>query len=97
MGSWERVGGSSSFMGLVSQSIRPSNADGSMSKLWVGDGEAISWARVGCGTRSTRSISGVDIPSDSVSLVHIYIRVSSERCGFFSVRVISYGDRLVWE
>ena len=66
-----------------------SDDDGSVTRLWVRDGDAVSWERDGCGPSSARSIDGGDLPSDSVSLVHILIRASLERCRFFSAREIS--------
>ena len=44
-GSWERVGKGSILMVLVARRIIPSNSDGSVSELWVRDGNAISWLR----------------------------------------------------
>ena len=69
---------------------------GSVAKLWVGDGNAVSWAREGCGLISERSLAMGDILSDGVSLVNILIRVLSEICGFFSTHDMSSGDRPFW-
>ena len=62
MGPWERVRERSSFLESEAQRIRPSNADGSVAKLWVVYSDAISYARCGCGSISAMSLAGGDIP-----------------------------------
>ena len=96
MGSWARVGESSRLRELVARRIRPSDEEGYVGKLWVGDGDALSWARDGCGPSSARCLAGGDIPSDYVSLAHISVRASSVRCRLFIEREMSSGDWPVW-
>ena len=96
VGSWARVREGSILMESVAGSITLSDADGYVAELWIGDGDAISWARVDCDPSSERSRAGGEFPSDGVSLVHISIGALSERCGFFSACEMSSGDGPVW-
>ena len=81
----------------MARSIRPSDSDGSVADLWVGDGDAISWVGVGCGPSSAMYRFGGDFLSGVVSLVRILIRKLSYRFRLFSVCDMSSGDRLFWE
>ena len=73
VGSWERVGESSGLVESVCRRIRPSDDDGFVDEMWVGDGDAVSWARDGCGPSSAGSLDRGGVPSDGVSLLHISI------------------------
>ena len=74
VGSWERVGESSGLVESVGRRIRCSDDDCSIDELRVRDGDAVSWARDGCGPISTRSLDGGGgVPYDGFSLLHISI------------------------
>ena len=76
-------------------SIRPSNADGSVTELLVRDSVSISWARVGCVLSLARSREGGDFPSDGVSLASILISSLSKRFRFFRAHEMFFGERPV--
>ena len=97
VGSWARVGRDSILVGSGAGSTVPSDAYSSLAGLWVGDSDAIFWARAGCVLSSVSSWAGGDFLSDGVSLEHISISSLSERYIFFGAHEISFGDRLVWE
>ena len=66
-----------------------------MTKMWFGDGAAISWERVGCVPISARSEGREMFSSNEVSLAHMLISSFSPMFRFFKAHELSSGGRPV--
>ena len=96
-GSWVRSGRVPGLVRPGVGNVCPSDAYDSVKELWVGGGVAISWMRVGCVLSSAWSQAGGDFPSDSDSLAHMAISLSSKMSVLFRGHEVSFGYRPIWE